>query len=422
MSLMGLLEKNIKNLSLTDKKAWDNSAWKLAGSQSLSGETVTESNALTYSAVWNAVNLIAGTASTLPLNLLRKDQKKTIFVTEKKLYRVLHDKFNPYMTSQVGREVMVAHVLTWGNGYAEIVRNGFGEITELWPITPDRVIPEMKDGKLLYYINVGSGRQVVLPKEKVLHIHGLGFDGFQGYSVIAMARKSIGLGMALESFGSLYFGQGTHPSAVITHPGQLKNPATMRKAVSEVYSGLGKSNQLMLLEDGMQIEKVGIPPEDSQFLESRLFQVSEIARWFNLPPHKIKDLSRSSFNNIESEQISFVTDSILPWLVRIEQSYNMQLLTESERYQQHMYTRHNVDGLLRGSAKDRAEYYRVMFGIGGLSINEIREKEEKDPLDAEFADEHFIPLNMAPLSMLREMLKKSNPPSSHEPQKNRGKK
>jgi HK97 family phage portal protein len=154
------------------------------------------------------------------------------------------------------------------------------------------------------------------------------------------------------------------------------------------------------------MERVTMPNSDSQFLESRQFQIPEIARWFNLPPHKLKDLTKSSFSNIESEQISFVTDSILPWLIRIEQSYNAQLLTEPEK-RRGLYTKHTVEGLMRGSAKDRAEYYTKMFGIGAITINEIREKEDCDPSDNEYADELFVPANnMIPLSKIDEYLAK----------------
>ena len=398
--------KHILNLSITDPKAWNPSLWNMIGSQSLAGENVTEETALTYSAVFNAVTLISGTVSTLPLHLLRKDKRKTLHVNEKRLYRVLHDRFNPIMTAQIGREVMAAHILTWGNCYAEIVRNGYGDIVELWPIAPNRINPYIENGEILYSVRVGS-EEKTLPREKILHIPGLGFDGLVGYSVISMARKSIGLGMALETFGSLYFGQGTHPSAIVTHPGQAKDPGAMRKAVSEVYAGLGKSQQIMLLEDGMTFERVGIPPEDSQFLESRQFQIPEIARWFNLPPHKLKDLTKSSFSNIESEQISFVTDSILPWLIRFEQHYNMQLLTETEQFKQGIYTRHNVDGLMRGNSTDRSNYYKAMFGTGAMTINEIREKESWDPDPNPYADELFVPVNnMIPLSKIDEYLAK----------------
>jgi HK97 family phage portal protein len=221
-----------------------------------------------------------------------------------------------------------------------------------------------------------------------------------------MASKSFGLGMALETFGALYFGNGTHPGLVVSHPGSLSATANsnLNDSLTKQSSGLGKSHKIMLLEEGMKVEKIGIPPGDSQFLESRQFSVTEVARWFNLPPHKLKDLSRSSFSNIESEQISFVTDSVLPWLIRLEQQYNMQLLSDNERYKQRMYSRHNVDGLLRGNCKDRSEYYRTMFMIGAMSINDIREKESWDHV--ENGDERFVPLNMIPLSKIDEYMDK----------------
>jgi len=394
---------SIKNLSLTDEKAWYPSLWNLVGSMSLSGEKVTESTALTYAAVWCAVNLISGTVSTLPLHLLRKEQNKTITAKKNRIYRVLHDEFNPMMTAETGRAVMMAHLLTWGNCYAEKVVNNMGEIIELWPISPDRVEIESLDNQQIIYRITVNRQPYRLTRERILHIPGLGFDGFQGYSVIAMARKSIGLAMAMETFGALYFGSGTHPGVVVKHPGQLSAQGhdNLKKSLSETHSGLGQSHKLMLLEEGMTIEKIGIPPEDSQFLESRQFQIPEVARWFNLPPHKLKDLTRSSFSNIESEQISFVTDSILPWLIRLEQNYALQLLSSIEKKQEFFF-RHNVDGLMRGNAKDRGEYYRTMFNIGAMSINDIREKEDWDPVEG--GDERFIPLNMIPLSRFNEYL------------------
>jgi len=388
----------IKNLSLSDDKAWNPSLWNLYGSQSLSGENVTESTALTYSAVWNAVSLISGTIGAMPLHLMQRKGKSKNIIDNRRLYRVMHDQWNPYMTAMAGRECLMAHVLTWGNGYAEIVRNGYGEVIELWPIAPDRVTPSMEGGSVVYEIRMDGKPPVTLLRERILHVPGLGYDGFMGYSVIAMARKSIGLGMAMETFGSLYFGKGTHPSAVITHPTKLKDPKAFRTAVSEVYAGLGNSNQLMVLEDGMKIEKVGIPPEDSQFIESRQFQIPEVARWFNLPPHKLKDLTRSSFSNIESEQTSFYVDSILPWLVRLEANYNMQLLTPSDKNLSgygRIYFKHNAEGILRGDTASRAAFYGAMLDRGVYSINEVREKEDMDPIPG--GDVHLVPLNFTTL-------------------------
>jgi HK97 family phage portal protein len=290
---------------------------------------------------------------------------------------------------------MMAHVLTWGNGYAEKVHDGQGRLIELWPIPPSRITPKMRDGELIYEIQV-DGQTIVMNRDKVLHIAGLGFDGFVGYSPVTMAAQSIGLGKTMETFGARYFGQGTHPGVIVAHPGKLSEAAhkNLKDSLTAGYSGLGKSHRLMLLEEGMKLEKLGVPPNDSQFLESRAFQIPEIARWFNLPPHKLKDLTKSSFSNIESEQISYVTDSLLPWSVLLEQSYNMQLLSSSE-FKRGYYFKHVFEGLLRGNSTDRADFYSKMFNIGAMSINEIRAKEDLNPVDG--GDIHLVPLNMTTL-------------------------
>ena len=412
MSFLGRV-KRFFNLSISDPKAWNPLLWNLLGSQSASGETVTEETALTYSAIWNAVAIYSGTISSLPLHLMRpgakgRGSRKAI---EHKLYNIMHMQWNPFMTAMAGRECLVSHALTWGNGYAEIVRNKVDDIIGLWPIPPNRVRPEMEDDKIVYIIHMTDGSDIKLPREKVLHIPGLGFDGFMGYSPIAMFKKSIGLGMAMETFGSRYFGEGTHPSAVVTHPNQLKDPKQMREALSSVYAGLGNTHQLMLLEEGMKIEKVGIPPEDSQFIESRKFQITDVARIYNLPVHKLKEMTKSSFNNIESEQASFVTDSILPWLVRHEQNYHIQLLSPSEQ-KQGFYFKHIIEGLLRANAKDRAEFYAKMWGSGFMTQNEVREKEDLNPDDNPLADELFVMANMIPLNKIDEFMAKNQGPVS----------
>ena len=389
-----------RGMSLTDPKAWDQSLWNLIGSQSLSGEKVTESTALTYSAVWCAVNLISGTIASLPLHLMQRKGERKRLADDRLMYQVMHDQANPYMTALVCREVLMAHVLTWGNGYAEIVRNGYGEVMELWPVPPHRVKPEMRAGGLVYRVRLDQHPEVILPADKMLHVHGLGYDGFVGYSPVSIARKSLGLGMAMETFGARYFGNGTHLGAIVSHPGKLSQQAhdNLQTSLVNAYSGLGNTHKLLLLEEGMSVQKYGIPPNDSQFLESRQFQIPEVARWFNLPPHKLKDLTRSSFSNIESEQISFVTDSILPWLVRLEAAYNTQLLTAGDRGDYgrgRLYYKHSVEGLLRGDNASRASFYQTMWNIGAMSVNEIREKEDLDPVAG--GDEHFVPMNMQTL-------------------------
>ena len=400
--------KRFFGLSLNDEKAWNKSLWNLQGFQSLSGETVTEYTALTYSAVWNAIYQISGTIGSLPLHLMKRDDGNKRYATENSLYHVLHTQYNPYMTAKIGRQCMMAHILMWGNGYAEKVFNGYGDIAELWPIPPNRVIKiEMRENELWYEIDVGNERKW-MPRKQILHIPGLGYDGFVGYSPIAMARKSIGLGMAMETFSSNYFGQGTHPGVIVSHPGQLNAEAhkNLKTSLTETYSGLGQSHRLMLLEDGLKLEKLGFSPEDSQFLESKQHHVADIARWFNMPPHKLKDLSKSSFNNIESENASYVIDTLLPLAVDLEQHYEMQLLPKAA-YKQGFYFKHILEGLLRANSKDRAEFYKCMIGSGLMTPNEGRDKEDMNPSEHPLADELFMPAGLIPLSKFDEYLAKN---------------
>ena len=390
----------IQALALSDPKSWDRVLWNLAGSQTESGENVTEYSALALSAVWNAVELISSTIAALPLNLMQIKNGVAQIADNRRLYGVMHDRFNPYMTAKRGRECLTAHVLTWGNGYAEKVVNGYGEVIELWPIAPDRVTPKMQDGELVYEIRMPVGGPLTLSRDKILHILGPSFDGFTGYSRIAMARRAIGLGMAMETFGSRYFGKGTHPSAVISHPGQLKDPKSFREGISQVYGGLGESHLLMVLEEDMKINMIGYPPEDSQFLQSRQFQIPEIARWFNLPPHKLKDLTKSSFNNIESEDASFIRDRLIPDIVDLEQAYGMQLLTDSDRGR--FYFKHNLKGLLRADTAARTAFYTAMLDRGVFCIDDVLELEDMPPLPNGLGQKRFVQMNMVLLENAEE--------------------
>ena len=400
MNIIGKI-KRILNLSLNDPKAWNPSLWNLIGSQSLSGENVTEQSALTYSAVWDAVNLISNTTAALPLHLMQSKEKKKRIADDRYIYRVLHDQANDYMTAMMFRKVLMSHILTWGNGYAEIVRDGYGEVRALWPITPNRVKVEAVEGRPVYRVSMpDSSPDVVLPREKVLHITGPSFDGFVGYSVIAMARKSIGLGMALETFGALYFGQGTHPGVIVSHPNKLdaQTSSNLKQSLTESYSGLGNTHRLMLLEDGMKLEKLGIPPNDSQFLESRMFQITDIARWFNVPVHKLKEMTKSSFNNIESEDRSFYMGSILPWTILLDQNFDMQLLTTSDKERSgrgRYYFKHSMKGVLKGDIAGQTAHYSAMLDRGVYSINDVRALEDMDPIEG--GDIHLVPLNMTSL-------------------------
>jgi len=397
---MGFFSKLIeqRDLSLTEPKAWNPGLWNLYGRMVKSGANVNEETAMGLSAVFNAVSLISGAIASMPLHLMKDDGRNKTRALDRPVYRVLHSRTNSEMVAMVAREVMAVHVLLWGNSFSLIVTNGLGQVIELWPIAPQRVKVDRDSNGLIYIVKKSDGSEVVFPGNQILHVPGLGFDGLMGRSVVSLASESLGLGMAMEEFGARWFGSGTHPGVIVSHPGRLGQEAhdNLKGDLTAKYSGLGKSHKLMLLEEGMKLENVGVPPEDSQFLQSRQFQINEVARWFNLPPHKIKDLTRSSFNNIEQEQISYVVDSLIPWLVRFEQNFNGQLLSDKERTAGY-YCKHVVEGLLRGDSESRGRFYNQMFMIGGMSVNEIREKEDLNPIPG--GDEHFVPLNMVPLRM-----------------------
>ncbi|HDZ14952.1 hypothetical protein LCGC14_1248490 [marine sediment metagenome] len=377
------------------------------------GVDVNEFVALNFSAVYNAITIISQTIGSLPLHLFKRTKRITQKVANKPGYGVLHSVANPEMTAMTYRETTSAHELSWGNSYSEIVRNGMGQIAELWPISPDRVTPKRQSKRLVYDINVGVGKPITLPRERILHIPGLGFDGLIGYSVLTKARESIALGMATEEYGARFFGQGTNPAGVLEMEENLGDAyEDFAKKFKAGFEGLGKSHKVMILERGLKYKPLGVKPEDAQFLQTRAFTVVEIARWFNIEPMKLKDHSKSSFDNISSLQISHVVDCIRPWTVRREQNYNMQLLTPSER-QQGYYYEHVLEGLLRGDWAARGEFYSKMFQVGAFSPNMILEKENMNPVEG--GDERFVPLNMVPLSMARKMIEMQDEPGEPEP-------
>lgn len=409
MNIFKSIKKLFRNtLALNDPKAWDSSLWNLYGTQTPSGESVNEYNAMTYSAVWNAVYQISSTCGSLPLHLRQHKGRKTRHATENSMYRVMHTQFNPFMTAKIGRETLMSHVLTWGNGYAEKVTNGQGDLVELWPITPNRVNVKLENNQLIYKIKVDND-EIELKRDKILHIAGFGFDGLVGYSPIAMARKNIGWGMAMETFSSNFFGKGTHPGVIVSHPGPAMSKQAhenLKNSLTETYSGLGNSHRLMLLEEAMDVKTLGFSPEDSQFLESKQHHITDIARWFNIPPHKLKDMTKSSFNNIEAENSSYVIDTILPWAIHLEQIYDTQLLNKRQ-YEAGLYFKHVLEGLLRANSKERAEFYKIMIGSTIMTPNEAREKEDMNPSDDPLADELWAPTGNIPLSKFSEYLSKN---------------
>ena len=393
-----LLEKIFKrNLSITDPKAWNQGLWNLYGSQSSAGVTVDENTALTMSAVFACIRLLANTVAQIPVHLYRRtsDNGKER-ATERPIYSLIHSNPNAEMSSFRFRQTLQGHLASWGNAYAYINRDKLNRVLSMWPLRPDRmtILPRGSDGRMRYEYQTEKGI-IPLSPDEVLHIPGFGFDGMQGYSIISLARQGIGLAMAAEEFGARFFGEGTHPGIIVKHPGKLstESHASLKKDLTDKWSSLGKAHKLLLLEEEMSVEKIGVPPEDSQFIQTRQFQVQDVARWYGIPPHLIQDETRSSFNNIEQQALNFVIHSATPWLVLWEQELSTYFLKPPER--KSYFFEFNVEGLLRGDSAARVAYYTGMWNIGAITHNEIRAKENMNPVKG--GNERYVPLNMNPV-------------------------
>lgn len=368
------------------------------------GVPVSEATALNHAAVWSALNGISGDVGALPLHMYRRlaDGGKEKF-TQNPLYRLVHDQPNPEMTSIAWRRTVQAHALSWGNGYSEIVRDGSGRPAQMWPITPDRVTPYRRgaDSGLEYRILNRDGSDSFVPAADMLHIPGLGFDGIQGYSVIGKARESIGLGVAAERFGATLYGNGLAIGGVLSFPGPKPTELSDKNYVASLNSqhqGVDRAHKLLALYNGAKYERMNIPPNDAQFLETRKFQISEIARWFNLPPHKLGDLERATHSNIEQQTIDYYTGTLLPWLKTWEQELFLKLVPALERNIQ--FFEHVVDGLLRGDSQMRADAFSKQFSTASITPNEIRDTENRNPITG--GDTAFVPLNTIPLNLVQD--------------------
>ena len=357
-------------------------------------------------AVYACVRILSEAIAGLPLHLYKyTDDGGKEKAIDHPLYQLLHDEPNPEMSSFVFRETLMTHLLLWGNAYAQIIRNGKGEVIALYPLMPNRMRVDRDDkGQLYYTYNrvydealKTKTMTVTLRPYEVLHIPGLGFDGLVGYSPIAMAKNAIGLAIATEEYGAKFFANGAAPSGVLEHPSTLKNPEKLREAWQSQFGGSQNSNRIAVLEEGLKYTPISISPEQAQFLETRKFQINEIARIFRVPPHMVGDLEKSSFSNIEQQSLEFVKYTLDPWVVRWEQNLQRILLTTDEK--KDYFFKFNVDGLLRGDYASRMSGYATARQNGWMSANDIRELENLDRIPEELGgDLYLINGNMLPLA------------------------
>ncbi len=364
----------------------------LVGTKTASGVKVDRAKALTFSGVYAAVRIISETVAGLPRHLYLREGDNATKQPDHPITKLLEQP-NDVQTQFGLFETLMGYVLTWGNAYCEIVRSpATGRPVSLHIMRPDRVKPVVKNGELLYEVQTDDIGMVTLPPEKVLHIKAVG-DGLAGYSQIRLAREAIGLGLAAEQHGARFFGNDATPGGVLTHPGRLKKETAerLRGSWERVHAGSGNAHRVAILEDGMGWTTIGLPNSDAQYMESRKFSITEVARIYSIPLHMLADLDRATFSNIEHQGIEFSKFCILPWAIRIEQEIHRKLLLEPER--QEFFLRHNLEGLQRGDSSSRASYYNTLFNIGCLSQNDIRALENKNPIEG--GDRYYVPLNLS---------------------------
>ena len=382
--------------NLANPAAWLVEAF--GGIPSSAGMVVNEETAIRASAVYACVHVISETIATVPLNLYRLHDEKRTVATDHPLHQLLHFAPNEESSSVIWREYMEACLLLWGNCYAEKQYNAAGRLVGLWPLHPSMVRPERRKRKRIYFVRENvSGPELEMRPEEIFHIPGMGFDGVKGYSVIRLiAKQAIGLALATEEFGARLFSNGAMPGGVLEHPKQLSPQAhiRLREEWQKYHSGTANAHRMAILEEGMKWNPVGIPPEDAQFLETRKFQVEEIARIYRVPMHMIGALDRATFSNIEHQSIEFVRNTIEPICVRWEQELHRQIVPEAERRAGYFFG-FKTDRLLQGDLKSRYEAYAIGRQWGWLSTDDVMEKEGDNHIGKENGGHLYLaPMNM----------------------------
>lgn len=392
---MGLID-TIKNIIAPSKKDERHEQRTFSTSPAMgSAVAVNEDKALTFTAVWAAIRLLSESVSSLPINVYEIDKNgNKVVATANPIYNLLKYKPNNFQNKITFLELLMMGLAAKGESFFYIERNQRTVPTQLIPLNFDEVdVVQVESGALFYETKFGTKDAT-----DILHFKGITTDGVRGLSPIMQCKNSIGWGISVEEFGNTFFKNGAKLSGVLQTDRALSETAIgrLKNSFNNVYAQLSGSNSTVVLEEGLTFKPVSISAEQAQFLASRTFSVEEVARIFNIPPHMLKDLSKSSFNNIEMQSQEFVTYTLMPYLVRIEQEMNLKLFRTNELGK--VFVQFNVNALLRGNIKDRSEFYRTMINIGAMNINEVRSKENLNKI--ENGNKHFMQLNMTTIDKI----------------------
>lgn len=395
--ILDLIETRNGNPSATDD-FWYRALPSLGDA---AGSRVGTEEAMSLSAWWNAISLLAGTIGSIPLKLYRRDGENAVVATEDPRHRLVYRAPTPWHTAMEWRELCMGQLLSRGNAFNRILRDDTGRARAVEPIHPNRVRVEARGGEIVYCVRQKTGAEKEYAASEILHFRGLGSDGLTGLSVVSLARRSLGYSLELERHGAALMSNKARPGGILATDQNLKPEQRKDLAATwdKMYNG-GGIGRTAVVDGGLRWQDIGLSNEDAQFVETREFQIQEIARWFNLPPHFLKDMSRATFSNIEQQAIEFVTHTIRPWAERIEQRLDLSLLDESE--QGELFFKFSLEGLLRGDSAARAAYYQSLFNMGALSPNDIRKLEDMNSVEG--GDERFVQLNLQTLTAASEPL------------------
>lgn len=388
--------------------------WVSGGRPVSSGAKVNHSTALKYTPFWSAVKIISGTLAALPFKVYTHlEPRGKALKPAHRAYRLVHDEPNAYMSALKFIESRQIGVLCYGNGYAEIQRDGAGRPVALWPLLPDKTERKLhKDGTPYYQVRVtlpaGGEETVELPDYNVLHIMGLTRDGFTGVDVVTYHKEAIGYGIAVKEYGSRFFGQGCNPGGYLEHPQTLSPKAKdyLKASIEKSHQGLSNAHRLMVLEEGMKWHELGVDPKKAQALEVQKWTVDDCARIFQVPPHMLGSMEFSKYNNVEQLRLEFY-NGMLYWFRTWEQEINRKLFMPSE--QGRLFCEILVDAMLRSDNESRAKFYTAGRQGGWFSINDVREKENMNPIGPE-GDVYLDPLNMVPAGSLTANLSEGDDP------------
>lgn len=387
------------DVALKSGVGWPNVGWQppYGWTGDSIATTVNQNTAMGVNAFTAGIRLIAEDLASLPLIVYRRLPKGKERATDHPAYAMLHDAPNPEMTSMVFRETGIAHMYSWGNWYAEKEFNGNGVPVRLWPLLPNKMVVEFRDGKRIYKYTLPDGSGVIIPAKRVFHVPGWGFDGLVGYSRVTLMRRALESAIVTGEYGLRTLAGDARPGVTILHKEQLSTGAKKNIAESwdEAHQGLSNAQRTAVLDEGMTIEHTGFSPEDAQYLDSRKFSTIEVAQGLRLPPHKLSDLENAHFTNIEESNIDYVV-ALTPPATRIEQQIAKDIIGDPAFFPEHLF-----DALLRGKTLDRFTAYRIASnGAAWMNADDIAELENRNPLPEGKGQIYLAPLNEAPVELL----------------------